>query len=199
MERTLPVLELIFFDRAALIIENCLITNYNSNAPIGIRFRPLVAGSQLVVTDTTVTNNGSGSSGGGIVIVPQSGSAAQVALNRVTVARNVFGIAIDSTGGASGITATISDSEVTSNGQDGILAVGGSPIAVMVKNTKSINNNIGVRSIGANVTIRIDGSTITGNGTGLNFSNGGALLSFGNNAVQANAVNGAFSGSVGLQ
>ena len=86
--------------------------------------------------------------------------------------------------------------------QDGILAYtsgGAAPIGVLVANSKSVNNGIGMRSVGPNVTIRVDGSKVTGNGTGLAFSSGGALLSFGNNAVQANGTNGAFSGSVALQ
>ena len=97
---------------------------------------------------------------------------------------------------------TIADSMIGGNTQDGIIAVtpgGGAPIGVYVKNTKSVNNAIGIRSIGPNLTVRVDGSSVIGNGTGLSFGSGGALLTFGNNAVQANGSNGAFSGSVGLQ
>jgi hypothetical protein len=97
---------------------------------------------------------------------------------------------------------TITDSVASGNRQDGIVATtpaGGAPIGVMVKNTRSVNNNVGVRSIGPNVTIRTDGSSVIGNGTGLSFMSGGALLSFGNNNVIANGANGAFSGTVGLQ
>ena len=96
---------------------------------------------------------------------------------------------------------TIADSEVAGNSQDGIIAVtpgGGAPIGVMIKNTRSVNNTIGIRSLGSGVTVRIDGSTITGNATGLAFGSGGALLSAGNNMVQANGANGTFSGSVPL-
>jgi hypothetical protein len=49
------------------------------------------------------------------------------------------------------------------------------------------------------VTVRVKNSDVTGNGAGLSFSGGGALLTYGNNAVNANGVDGAFSGSVGLQ
>jgi hypothetical protein len=126
-----------------------------------------------------------------------------VALNRVTVAKNVFGIAVDGTGSTGGITMTISDSEVAGNSQDGIIAVtpgSGAPIGVMVTNTKSVNNNIGIRSLGPNVTVRVDNSKITGNVTGLSFGGGGgALLTYGNNNVDANGTNGAFSGSAALQ
>jgi hypothetical protein len=69
----------------------------------------------------------------------------------------------------------------------------------MVTNTKSVNNLIGIRSIGPNVTVRVGDSMIAGNGTGLSFSGGGSLLSYDTNKVQGNGVDGAFSGTVGLQ
>jgi hypothetical protein len=69
----------------------------------------------------------------------------------------------------------------------------------MVTNSKSVNNAFGIRSLGPNVTVRVGDSTITGNNTGLTFAGGGALLTYGTNKVQANGVDGAFSGPVGLQ
>ena len=103
------------------------------------------------MTDTVISNMGSGT-GGGIVINPASGGSAQVQLERVTVNGNAFGIAADGTGSTGGINMTIADSMVGGNAQDGIIATtpgGGAPIGVMVKNTKSVNNAIGIRSIGA--------------------------------------------------
>ena len=104
------------------------------------------------------SNNGSGT-GGGIVVKPRPGGTAQVNLERVTVNGNAFGIAADGTGSSGGINMTIADSMIGGNAQDGIIAVtpsGGAPIGVMVlTNTKSVNNNIGIRSIGPNVTVRV--------------------------------------------
>jgi hypothetical protein len=199
--RNLSIIGIDFSDGAALFVENCVIQNFATvNTAAGIKFRPSAAGAKLVVSDTVLSNNGSGSTGGGIVVTP--GGSAQVALNRVTVANNIFGIAADGTDSTGGINMTISDSEVAGNSQDGIIAVtpgDGAPIGVMVKNTRSVNNAIGIRSIGAGVTVRVSNSTVIGNSTGLSFGSAGALLSFGNNDVQANGANGAFSGSVGLQ
>jgi hypothetical protein len=53
--------------------------------------------------------------------------------------------------------------------------------------------------LSGNVTVRAKNSNVMGNGTGLNFSDGGILATYGNNAVNANATNGAFSGSIPLQ
>jgi hypothetical protein len=187
---------------AGLFVENCVVQNSSTSLQFGIRFRPSNPGAQLVVTDTVLSNNGSGSTGGGILVAPQAGGTAEVVLSRVTAAKNVFGIAADGTGSTGGINMTITDSVASGNSQDGIVATtpaGGAPIGVLVKNTRSVNNNIGIRSIGPNVTVRVDGSTVTGNSTGLRFVTGGALLSFGNNNVIANGADGAFSGTVGLQ
>ena len=185
-----------------LHIENSKITGFaNSGVGTGIYFTPSDA-SRLYVTDSTISVNGNAATGAGIIIKPTGSGSARVALTRVNVANNTFGIAADGTGSTAGINMTIADSMISGSLQDGIIAVtpgGGAPIGVMVKNTKSVNNNIGIRSIGPNVTVRVDGSSVIGNGTGLSFSGGGALLSFGNNSVVANGTNGAFSGSVALQ
>jgi hypothetical protein len=157
--------------------------------------------SKLSVTDTVITNAGN-SQGGGIVIRPQPGGNARVALERVTINGNTFGIAADGSGSTGGINMTIADSMIAGNRQDGIVATtsaGGAPIGLLVTNTKSVNNAFGIRSLGPNVTVRVKNSDVTGNGAGLSFSGGGALLTYGNNAVNANGVDGAFSGSVGLQ
>lgn len=189
---------IIFQNGKSLKVENVQIRGFPGS---GIKFTPLTP-SLLFVTDTVLSNNGSGSTGGGIVVNPQSGGTAQVVLNRVSVDKNVFGIAADGTGSTGGINMTISDSVTSGNSQDGIIAVtpgGGAPIGVLVTNTKSVNNAFGIRSIGPNVTVRAESSKMIGNSTGLSFSSGGALLTFGNNAVRTNGVDGAFSGPVALQ
>ena len=106
-----------------------------------------------------------------------SGGSARVHLERVSAQGNVFGIVADGTGSTAGIHMTVADSVASGNSQDGIIAVtpsGGAPIGVLVTNTKSTNNAIGIRSIGPNVTVRVESSKIIGNGTGLSFGSGGA-------------------------
>jgi hypothetical protein len=191
---------ILFNSGAQLHVVRCVFTNSNVSGQAGIMFAPNSA-SRLSVTDTVISNMGSGT-GGGIVINPQSGGTAQVALERVTINGNAFGIAADGSYSTGGINMTIADSMVANNSQDGLVAVtqsGGAPIGVMVTNTKSVNNVFGIRSIGPNVTVRVKNSDVTGNSTGLSFSGGSALLTFGNNAVRANGIDGAFSGPVGLQ
>jgi hypothetical protein len=189
-----------FLSGGHLHVVRCVITNDNASGQTGISFQPNSA-SKLSVTDTVISNIGSGT-GGGVVINPQSGGSAQVALERVSVNGNAFGIAADGSNSTGGINMTIADSMINGNSQDGIIATtpsGGAPIGIMVKNTKTVNNAFGIRSLGPNVTVRASNSTITGNGTGLSFGGGGSLLTFGNNEVRANGTDGAFSGAVALQ
>lgn len=196
-----PASALDFTGAGTLIVDRVKVSGAKGDGTSGILFRPNGAG-KLIVTDSIIANNGGTSTGAGILVKPQAGGSAQVSLERVNVSANTFGIAADGTGSSGGINMTIADSMIGGNVQDGIIAVtpgGGAPIGVMLKNTKSVNNNIGIRSIGPNVTVRVSGSSVIGNGTGLSFSGGGALLSFSNNEVRANGGDGAFSGMVGLQ
>jgi hypothetical protein len=189
-----------FSGQGSLRLHRVRIGNNPGSGTDGLFFAPGGA-AKLQVSDSVFYSNGTGT-GGGIVINPTSGGTAQVALERVTVTGNAFGIAADGSGSTGGINMTIADSMIANNANDGIIAVkpsGGAPIGVMVTNTKSVNNAIGIRSIGTGVTVRVKNSDVMGNGAGLVFSGGGALLTFGNNAVRANGTDGAFSGPVALQ
>src|SRR5438105_87697 len=123
-------------------------SNTNTGPGFGIQFSPNSA-SKLVVADTAVINNGTGMIGAGILIKPRAGGSALVHLERVSANGNVFGIAADGTDSTAGINMTVRESVVSGNTQDGIIAVtpgGGAPIGVVVKNTASTNNAVGIRS-----------------------------------------------------
>ena len=134
---------------------------------------------------------------------PTSGAGSiTAAITRTRVEGNVFGIVGDLTTSTGGINMTIADSMSAGNSQDGVLAVTAGAtagIAIMMKDTQSVNNTIGVRAVGTSATVRIDGVTTTGNGTGLAASGGGAVLSAGNNSNHANGVNGAPTGPAAFQ
>ncbi|RXT45900.1 hypothetical protein B5V03_17150 [Bradyrhizobium betae] len=189
-----------FTGQGSLQLHRVRIGNNPGSSSSGLFFAPN-GPAKLQVSDSVFYANGTGT-GGGLVINPQSGGTAQVALERVTVVDNAFGVAVDGSRSTGGINMTIADSMVAGNFQDGIVATtsgSGAPIGIYVKNTRSVTNAIGIRSIGPNVTVRVDGSSVIGNGTGLSFSGGGILATYGNNAVSANGSNGAFSGSIPLQ
>ena len=179
-------------------IENCVVKNWFIQ---GLYVVPDSA-AKIAVSNTTFINNGVSNQGGAIIVNPTTGGTAQVALERVLISNNVFGIAADGSGSTGGINMTIADSVMTGNTNDGVVATssaGHAPSGVAVVNSKLLNNGFGTRSLGNNVTVRLDGSKVIGNGTGVSASSGGALLSAGNNIVEANATNGAFTGPITLK
>jgi hypothetical protein len=187
---------LTFSGPGTLILDNCKITGFTT----GVLFQPN-GPAKLVVSNCIFADNGVGSTGAGIRVFPQPGGTAQVELDHVTVSSNVYGIAADGSNSTGGINMTVSDSVLSANTNDGLVATtsaGGAPIGVTVTNTKSTNNGFGLRALGANVTVRAESSKIIGNSTGLSFFSG-ALLSAGNNVVETNGVNGAFSGPLTLK
>jgi hypothetical protein len=172
--------------------------NISGGATAGIEVAP-TGPLSLTIADSTIAAGGSGTAGAGVLVKPSGGGSARVALERTTVSSSVFGIAFDGSNSTAGINATIKDSMISGNSQDGIVATttsGHAPIGVFVSGSASSNNVYGVRAIGPNVTVRVEDTKITGNNTGLAASGGGGLLSYGNNKVDANGSNGAFTGSV---
>jgi hypothetical protein len=183
-----------------LHVMNCIIGDQTPAGSSGIKFQPDSA-AKLSVVDTIIKNVGTGT-GGGIVVNPQSGGSARVNIERATINGGAFGIAADGNRSTAGINMTIADSMIGGATQDGVIATttaGGSPIGVYLTNTKSVNNNIGVRSLGPNVTVRLDNSSVVGNGLGLSFASGGALLTYGNNKIVANGANGSFTSAIPTQ
>lgn len=178
-----------FFGAGTLIIDKARIANSNSS---GVLFAPS-GPANLVISDSLVTGNGAGSTGAGIRVYPTATGSARVTLEHLKVSGNVFGVAFDGTNSVAGINATIANSTISSNTNDGIIAVtssGHSPIGVTVIDSRSTNNPVGIHSVGPNVTLRVKNSEVIGNNNGLVTSAGAAMLSAGSNTLEANGNNG---------
>jgi hypothetical protein len=189
-----------FTGAGRLVLDKVKVTGYVTG---GVLFEPN-GPAQLEISNSLFSTNGTltGGAGAGIRIWPQAGGTARVHLDNVTVVDNAFGVAVDGSASTNGINVTIANSLLNGNANDGLVATtsaGKSPVGVFISNTRSTNNLYGVRSIGSNLTVRMRNSEIIGNSTGISASNGGALLSQGNNTVEANAVNGSFTGSFSLK
>lgn len=188
-----------FTGAGTLILDHVKVSNASVVANLsGISFTPSGAG-RLVIKDSTILNNGKAGTGAGLLVKPTSGGTAQVTVERTNVSANVFGIAADGSNSTGGINMTIKDCVFASNINDGVVATtqnGAAPIGILISNSALTNNGFGTRAIGVNVTVRVDSSKIIGNSTGVSALSGGAMLSVGNNIVQANGVNGAFTGQV---
>jgi hypothetical protein len=165
----------------SLNIQKSVVRNFTNS---GINFAPSASGT-LFVSDTQVTNNASK----GILVANGSG-AASGALSRITASAN--GVGVFAYGG--NVNLTVTDS-VADNNQYGI---GASSSAVMVRNSTTSNNAVGIAA-DQGAVVRIGQSTVTGNGTGLQTSNGGQVLSYGNNNVSGNTDDGVVTMTVALQ
>jgi hypothetical protein len=176
---------------AAVHVEDCIIQNFTGVEPNGVGLKiATAAGFKFSITRTTFINNGNGSTGAGIQVIPTAGAVSGL-LDRVVATRNVFGVAVDGTAGASGINITVNDSTISNNSQSGIIAVtGANGAGIMIGGTTVVNNAVGVQTAGAGAVIRVGSSTITGNGTGVS---GGAVQSYGNNQLNGNGADGVFA------
>lgn len=157
----------------------------------GIKFTP-AALSKLLVDGSTLIGNGTASAGGGVQVTPGPSGAAQILLSHVRSTLNAFGLAVDTTANPSGgVNGVINGGEIHANRQDGVVLVGGAPIAMLIKEAAVFANaNNGVRAIGTGVTARLYHSGIAGNSTGVAAVGGGVVASYGNNSIDANSSNG---------
>ena len=68
--------------------------------------------------------------------------------------------------------------------------------------TAVLNGSAGIQSnqsSGGAANVIVNGSTLYANAIGIQATGGASLLSYGNNQVTANASNGSFTGTAGLQ
>jgi Periplasmic copper-binding protein (NosD) len=190
---------------AALHFENCVIANFNAlvfpQSPyIGIKFEPS-ADAQLFVTNSVVSANGSSNTSlsGGIYIAPASEVTATVSINRSEIKGNYFGIVGDGRSGGT-IRATIRDSVISGNTENGITALSsGASTVFLVDQTEVSGNLAGLYASGSNAGMLASNSTVFNNTIGLETAGGGTLYTYGNNRVNGNATNGAFTGTAALQ
>jgi Right handed beta helix region len=177
-----------FSGSGTLVLDNVTATGWINS---GVHFAPN-GPSRLVVSNSLFSNNGSGTTGGAIHVRPTGSGFAQVAIEHSTISGNVYGIGADATLGTR-INITVSDSLISANRQDGINATSGSGgfLAVLVDLARVVNNaRTGIIATGG-ATARVTRSSLTGNNSAV----AGQVLSSGSNVVEANGIDGPFSGS----
>jgi hypothetical protein len=190
----------VFNSGAKLHIEKCMVQGFSTS---GITFAPgagSAAAVALDISDTTLINNGTGLS-----IRPTGGIAANVALRRVKLDKNIGGgLSVDGTDGGGAINAALVDSSASLNTGNGITATGG-PNGVtlnMMRVVAASNGAVGIQSSqsdGGTATVTVGESTVYGNAVGVQSLDGGALLSYATTQLTGNASNGSFTGSATLQ
>jgi len=142
---------------ASLVVQDCVIRNFQGNPGLGIQFAPNAA-STMNVLNTVVEHNGTPASGGGIQAAPINASAtAVVVLDHVTMTRNIVGAAAVGIGGASAI--QINNSVISDSSSTGLVASGTGAV-IRVGRSLIINNAGG--SVSGNVLSFLD-NQINGN------------------------------------
>jgi hypothetical protein len=187
-----------FTGGGVLHLQKMKINHYNASGCSGVLFAPS-SDATLDVSDSDITDNGNGGTSGGVNIAASPGVHVNVTVTRTQIQGNYFGIICDGRGGGT-IHATISDSVVSGNAEDGITALSsGSSVVLTVDQTKVAGNLAGLFAGGSNAGILARNSTVFNNTVGLDATGGGTLYTYGNNSVNGNTTNGAFTGSAGLQ
>jgi hypothetical protein len=176
-----------FIGGKVLHVQNCQIFGFTQQ---GIDFEPNVASALLTVNNSNIHENGNG-----ILVKPVSPGSAKVVIDHVSLENNITdGFKSDATGG--GLTATLRECTVTSNGANGIhsFSPGAGASSVMVDHCSATNHNTGAGNgifsdTGVGSVVRITDNTITGNLTGVLSSGSASIVSFGNNH-SSNVTNG---------
>jgi len=175
---------------SALHVQNCVIRNFEGQATsTGLVFSPSGT-SQLFVSDTIIYNNGQGANSGGILVQPTTGSA-NVALDRVQLENNVFGLKVDgSIANAKGSRVIVRDSVFSGNAGDGLVALGAAnaqgALVFVIDSAFVGNTGNGILANGAHGTVLLTDSVVTRNGAGINAVNSGQIISYQNNKIDGN-------------
>jgi Right handed beta helix region len=171
----------------SLTVENCVIRNLSQtgNLGFGIVFHP-AASSSLAVSNTLLAENANM----GIFVWPGSGTGTVMAtFSRVEVYNSgTFGIAIHVIGpSALPVRATVVDSVIASNGNDGLRLLASMVSSnMMVARSTIANNGLGLGVGSGQAIMRIRQSIVTGNTVSWSAS-AGALLSYGDNSIDGNS------------
>lgn len=193
------------FTAGSVIIEDCSFRDVKDvSYGYGIWINTGTGTSEVLIRNTTV----SGSRGPGMLIKPGDGigggpftGGTTVTVENSTFANNNVGIRADTRLTSGRISLTVTDSVLSGNTYQGLVAEGGTgKVDVFLDDTTSSDNlTHGIRAINATATIRLSNSNIINNGTGTNTLNGGQIYSYGDNKIIANGVNGPVLSMIGMQ
>jgi hypothetical protein len=165
-----------------IVLEDCTIQGVTGN---GIDLAPAGA-AKVLVRNTTITRVTGGSA---ISVAPTGVGTAALTLEKSHLYGNKAGLTV-----VSG-TASVNDSIVSQNDQNGIFAnSSGANVVINVNNSRVTNNtSVGIRALNATSSIVVSNSTITGNGTGVAAVGGASLSTYKNNTLAGNTTPGTFT------
>jgi hypothetical protein len=180
-----------FFSSGTLILENCIfettpgtLLDIEPNGPLN-----------LVIRNSRISNGGAA----GIILKPAAGGSINATFDHVTVTGNSGGgIRTDSTNGL--ISLDVTDSEVSNNTANGIIAIAGAnQNMVSIKNSViARNGQVGIAANGANAGVVAQTTLLDQNVAGATSVSGGHILTYQNNSIIGSAGSG-FTGTASLQ
>lgn len=173
-----------FLSGKSLTMQNVLINNQGTGGVGAVSFEPSAAsvGAKLVMYNVTISNV----LGNGVDIIPTSGVAVSALLDHVSITEAATGLqAYD------GVTATVTNSNISYNSARGVLAAsGGSAVTINLDRTIVVGNGNGGVVATPSTTIRLSNSSVYGNSpVGLKATGNAVILSFGNNTLGPDAGN----------
>jgi Right handed beta helix region len=169
-----------FSSGGRLTVENSVIRNFQSGIDAQVNSS---TPSQLFVSDTLISDNRLHAINVGV----GGSSTVGVALSHLRIEGNSdSGLSFVNGAAGAAMNVTVSDSVLSGNGGDGIVATASvGSTSVMVRNcTISRNSSNGVEALFGNATIWLTRTSVTGNGAGWN----GAVFSFGDNDIIGNST-----------
>jgi hypothetical protein len=176
---------IVFNSGGSLTVRDSVIRNFMG---VGINFVPNSSFlSRLFVSNTLVSDSFTG-----IRVAPTGSGTTSGVLDHVQMENNMFeGLFALATDQPTNM--TVSESVSANNLGSGIVAqsTAGTLINIMVRNSTSANNVVGLGANGTGAAIRVTRSTMTGNNFGWAVSGPGAgvVTSYGDNNIDGNGAN----------
>jgi Right handed beta helix region len=181
----------LILESGTVILDNVHITGGAFNSIIAQPSSP----STLVVKNSVIDAGAAG-----VFLKPSAGGSLSARFDRVTITNNTGGgLKIDTTNGP--VTVDITDSEISSNGGNGMNAVGGAGGPAIFNISRSViakNGAAGVQANGATAAAMVDMTLLDSNAIATSVVAGGHILTYGNNRIVGTPGSG-FTSSVPLQ
>jgi hypothetical protein len=183
-------------------IQNCVIQDFSNGSTAGlagVNISPTSGTINVKIENSTILRNNAG-----VFIKPVTGAVANVSIDHSRIDNNSgAGVRSDGTGGGTVFTG-ISDSSMSQNAANGVIAITGPGSATvnLMRDVISSNAATGIQSNqtgGGTATVTVGSSQLFGNATGVQSVGGGALLTSPDNQVSGNTTNGSFTGNAVLQ
>jgi hypothetical protein len=103
---------------ASVLIEHCIIRNFNTSPALGVRTIAPNFNSMLLIRDSIITHNGTGAAGGG-VLIDTSGGSARVSIVNSSIDKNFVGVTAQGTSNVQVDRTNISENVSTGFAQSG--------------------------------------------------------------------------------